>query len=231
MAGSIHRFSELYLGKNEQLRAKLEENARIAESLVTDVFARSNDYGSSETESEAEKLAQELRGLNESIEELKASVKSQPASEVVSVINDDARSDTSEMNDVVSGNSSTSEKLNIEDSEPSENDLEDTRDIVEYPETVYYAPGQAKKALQAIQQKLLPPHQEAAKVTLASNILQLAIINEIIAKEVRSLQDLKPRRIFIGVINSTKIYGWSAWVLWPEIQNVLNSTIWTEDIG
>lgn len=233
LAGSIQRFSELYVGKTEELRAKLEENATIAENLIANVFTYIDDKGSSDTESEATKLAKELRGLNESIEELKLSVKSQP-NKTSRIIKDATISNTSQYdNDVSSSHFVENEKLNIENYERIENEIEDTGDIVEYPETVYYTPGQAKKLLQAIQQKIASSKlKEATKITLNSNILQLPIINEIIAKEVRTLQDFKAAQDICWrykkykVSMDAQIEFW-----WPEIQKVLNHTIWNEDIG
>jgi len=234
LAGSVQRFSELYVGKNETLRARLEENAQIAESLVADVFVRSNYEASSKAESNQVKLAEELRGLNAVIEELKLSVKSQSESEPILTIKDETSSHLSQGNvEIVSGHSVESEKSNFEKGEFSENEREESGDIVEYPETVYYTPGQAKRALQAIQKKIVTstPRDEA-KVTLTNNILQLAIINEIIAKEVRSLKDYKAAQDILWRYKAhkeTMDVQLDFW--WPEIQNILNNIMWAEDIG
>ena len=155
LAGSIQRFSELYVGKNEPLRTKLEENAQIAESFITDVFGKPIDIAPSETEGDSEKLTKELRGLNQSIEELKASVKFQNIAETKDIIKDDARGNIlNRNNDISSKSHFENERLSTEDREPTDNEGLETADIVEYPETVYYAPGQAKKALLTIQQKI-----------------------------------------------------------------------------
>lgn len=234
LAGSVQRFSELYVGKNETLRARLEENAQIAESLVADVFVRSNNEASSKAENYQVILAEELRGLNETIEELKLSVKSQSTSEPIVTIKDETSSHLSQGSvEIVSGHSVENEQSNIQKGGFPDNELEAPGDIVAYPKTVYYTPGQAKKTLQVIQKKIATRTlEDGAKVTLNSNILQLAIINEIIAKEVRSLQDYKAAQDILWRYKAhkeTMDVQLDFW--WPEIQTVLNNIMWAEDIG